>query len=300
MCNLRHQVPLIFAFSFVSICHCSVLSSGIANHVSGLTTQSLINAQKSKSFLVVDESVLIASDPSGREPDDFITSSPNEGDTLSTLYLDKVAGRIFYKVTWGDGERVESRGLFGEDLQVLVSFTKSAIYSESHQKLYWTRDDAVRSIKLDGSDHSIVAKQSDVYTNDLTGWAWLGIYPWVYDQGEDDWMDGGRYFCSSSTNWPMASWSTCCRCEWLDTVGTYPWVYVNGFASGLHSRRSGHIRIKIELGLEIHLPRFEETFSLHLDESITRFIFNSNHRVIQRSPSAHRKTKPKHWSISTV
>ncbi len=235
MCNLRHQVSLIFAFSFVSISHGSVLSSGIANHVSGLTTQSLINAQKSKSFLVVDESVLIASDPSGREPDDLITSSPNEGDTLSILHLDKAAGRIFYKVIWAAGERVESRGLFGEDLQVLVPFTKSAIYSESHQKLYWTRDDAVRSIRLDGSDHSIVAKQSDVYTNDLTGWAWLGIYPWVYDQGEDDWswMEGDI----SVLRQPTGQWHHDLPAAGVNGWtwwGAYPWVYVNGFASWVY------------------------------------------------------------------
>ena len=64
--------------------------------------------KKPKAFLVVDESVLIASDPSGREPDDFITSSPNAGESISIIYLDKAKGRIFYKVIWGAGERVES------------------------------------------------------------------------------------------------------------------------------------------------------------------------------------------------
>ena len=68
---------------------------------------------------------------------------------------------------------------------------------------------------------TVLSPKVHVYTNDLTGWAWLGDYPWVYDiRRERLELDGRRHFCSSSTDWPMASWSTCCRCRWLDMVGS--------------------------------------------------------------------------------
>ena len=79
----------------------SIMSYDLSTHILDLSTQKLTNSQKNKNFVVLDDVRLVASDPSGREPDDLITSSPNEGDTLSILYLDKAAGRIFYKVIWG-------------------------------------------------------------------------------------------------------------------------------------------------------------------------------------------------------
>ena len=120
----------------------SGLSTDLIEAVANRAAESLARTQEAKVFKVDTQGRLVATDPQGREPTDVLATPTNTGDTLTPLHLDKQADRVYYKVSWNGGERVESRGLYGEDLKTLVSLANQSLYSAAHNKLYWTRDQA--------------------------------------------------------------------------------------------------------------------------------------------------------------
>jgi len=229
----RHHFFIISAYLLIRIqIGAGVLSEDLISYVHTRVDDHFLSYQKEKTFSVNESGVIVAIDPRGAVPDDLLIYPQAPEETLDVLFVDRVEGQLYYRASSISGERVGQTDVFGDGARDPIPTANRVTFSPETLKLYWTNFDGVRSMKLDGSDHTILARSDAHNVNDLNGWAWLGIFPWAYDLETDDWC----YFQDNSwvLHQPSGEWSHGLKAAGINGWawwGAYPWVYVNGYAS---------------------------------------------------------------------
>ena len=222
----------LYFFAVVIPADSSLLSLELAQGIKKLVNEHVLEYQRIKDFKINNKGMLVAVDTEDLESVDLL-ANPSLGESLELLHIDKFKDRVYYKVTWNEGVRIESCGLFGENQRVIVPIANDALFSETHQMLYWSRDDAVLSTRLGGTSHNIIARHSAHFANELSDWVWLGEYPWAFEHKYNEWhWTQGEVLV---LNQPLGGkWGQGLPATGVDGWtwwGKYPWVYLSRYES---------------------------------------------------------------------
>ena len=163
---------------------------------------------------------------------DDIVLIPRSGETLEILFTDEGKGVIYYKAIGADYERAAFADVMGKSGTIISSANK-IYYSPHDWKLYWSTQDTLESVHLDGSNHEILTQNPD-YAPNAFGWTWFSQgTPWVWNHNASAWhyLSGNPVAIDSTTGSWQVIWDMGLdRWVWL---GNYPWVYT-------HSNKTWH------------------------------------------------------------